>query len=42
MVNLKKYLLNNGRIYIPATFNNTLVSITDDQGNVVCWGSTGM
>ena len=31
----------NGRIYITATFNNTLVSITDDQGNVLCWASTG-
>lgn len=31
----------NGRIYITATFNNTLVSITDDKGNVLCWASTG-
>jgi small subunit ribosomal protein S11 len=31
----------NGRIYITATFNNTLVSITDDKGNVLCWESTG-
>jgi small subunit ribosomal protein S11 len=31
----------NGRIYITATFNNTLVSITDEQGNVLCWESTG-
>ena len=31
----------NGRVYITATFNNTLVSITDDQGNVLCWASTG-
>lgn len=31
----------NGRIYVTATFNNTLVSITDDKGNVLCWASTG-
>ena len=30
-----------GRMYVTATFNNTLVSITDDKGNVVCWASTG-
>jgi len=30
-----------GRIYITATFNNTIVSITDEKGNVVCWASTG-
>lgn len=33
--------LNSGRIYVKATFNNTLITITDSQGNVVCWGSTG-
>ncbi|HEX9817756.1 MAG TPA: 30S ribosomal protein S11, partial [Patescibacteria group bacterium] len=30
-----------GRMYVSATFNNTLVSITDEQGNIVCWSSTG-
>jgi small subunit ribosomal protein S11 len=30
-----------GRMYITATFNNTIVSITDEKGNVVCWSSTG-
>jgi small subunit ribosomal protein S11 len=30
-----------GRMYVTATFNSTLVSITDDQGNVVCWASAG-
>jgi small subunit ribosomal protein S11 len=33
--------LNKGRIYITATFNNTLISVTDDKGEVACWGSTG-
>ncbi len=30
-----------GRMYVTATFNNTLVSITDDKGGVLCWASTG-
>ena len=30
-----------GKIYILATFNNTLINVTDDQGNTLCWGSTG-
>jgi small subunit ribosomal protein S11 len=30
-----------GRMYITATFNNTLATITDQNGNTLCWGSTG-
>lgn len=30
-----------GIVYINATFNNTTVTITDLQGNVVCWSSGG-
>jgi len=30
-----------GRLYVQATFNSTLVSITDQSGNVLCWSSTG-
>lgn len=30
-----------GRLYVAATFNNTLVSVTDDNGGVLCWSSTG-
>jgi len=33
--------IKTGHIYITATFNNTLISVTDTNGNVVCWGSTG-
>lgn len=29
------------KIYVTATFNNTLVTVTDLQGNTLCWGSTG-
>lgn len=30
-----------GRVYINATFNNTLISVTDTQGNLVSWCSAG-
>jgi small subunit ribosomal protein S11 len=30
-----------GRLYVSATFNNTIVSVTDDKGGVLCWASTG-
>ena len=33
--------LRSGHIYLTATFNNTLISVTDLNGNVVAWGSTG-
>jgi small subunit ribosomal protein S11 len=30
-----------GRAYIQSTFNNTLVTLTDQQGGVLSWGSAG-
>ena len=33
--------LRSGRIYVTATFNNTLITVTDINGQVVCWSSTG-
>lgn len=30
-----------GRAYIQATFNNTIVTLTDAKGNVIAWGSSG-
>lgn len=33
--------LTSGQIHIFASFNNTIVTITDPQGNTVCWGSSG-
>jgi len=30
-----------GRIYISASFNNTLVTITNAQGETLTWGSSG-
>ena len=31
----------HGRVYITATFNNTLVTITNDSGDTVSWSSSG-
>lgn len=30
-----------GKAYIQSTFNNTVVTLTDPQGNVISWGSSG-
>jgi small subunit ribosomal protein S11 len=30
-----------GKAYIHSTFNNTIVTITDKEGNVVSWASAG-
>lgn len=31
----------HGKVYITATFNNTLVSITTDNGSTISWSSSG-
>ncbi len=36
-----KRTLSSGQIHINATFNNTIVTVTDIQGNTVSWGSAG-
>lgn len=38
----KKTLLDtNGLVYVKATFNNVLVTITDMNGNAISWSSAG-
>ncbi len=37
----KKDVGVDGIAYIKATFNNTIVTITDMEGNTVVWGSSG-
>ena len=37
----EKKNVSYGRAYIYATFNNTIVTITDQQGNVISWSSGG-
>ena len=33
--------ITTGIAYVNATFNNTIVTITDDSGNVIAWSSAG-
>lgn len=35
-------VVEKGKVFITATFNNTIVTITDTEGNTLCWGSSGM
>lgn len=37
----EKRTLLNGIAHIQATFNNTTITISDVEGNVVCWASSG-
>ena len=33
--------ITNGIAFVHATFNNTIVTISDDSGNVISWASAG-
>lgn len=33
--------VNRGVVHIKSTFNNTIVSVTDERGNVISWASAG-
>ena len=33
--------VNKGIVYIKATFNNTIVTMTDATGDVICWATAG-
>ena len=37
----KKVVEAEGVAHITATFNNTLITITDSHGNAITWGSAG-
>ena len=34
--------VNSGKIYVSASFNNTLVTVTDEEGKTLGWGSAGL
>jgi small subunit ribosomal protein S11 len=36
-----KRTLSSGQVHVFATFNNTIVTVTDAQGNTVAWGTAG-
>jgi len=37
----EKKVVGYGRVYIQASFNNTIVTVTDQKGNVLSWASSG-
>ena len=37
----EKKVVHEGNVYIQATFNNTIVTITDLKGNTISWASAG-
>jgi small subunit ribosomal protein S11 len=43
MVDSKKVkkVISDGIAHIHSSFNNTIVTITDKQGNVICWATSG-
>ena len=36
-----KRTVTSGIVHVQATFNNTIISITDEKGNLVSWNSAG-
>lgn len=36
-----KQVISDGVVHIHASFNNTIVTITDRQGNALCWATAG-
>lgn len=37
----ERRVVPRGQAHISATFNNTIITITDPQGNALCWSSAG-
>ncbi|MCX7829451.1 MAG: 30S ribosomal protein S11 [Acidobacteria bacterium] len=37
----EKKNIPQGRIYISASFNNTIVTVTDLEGGTICWATAG-
>jgi small subunit ribosomal protein S11 len=38
----EKKSVYEGNVYIQATFNNTIITITDLNGNAISWSSSGV
>jgi small subunit ribosomal protein S11 len=34
-----RQIVQHGQVHINASFNNTIVSVTDEKGNVLTWAS---
>ena len=37
----KSKRLESGRVYVSASYNNTVVTVTDERGNVIAWATAG-
>lgn len=33
--------ISHGKVYINASYNNTIVSVTDEKGNLIAWATAG-
>jgi len=33
--------IESGRVYIQSSYNNTVITVTDDYGNILTWASSG-
>lgn len=33
--------IENGNVYISSSYNNTIITVTDEKGNVIAWSSAG-
>lgn len=38
---IPKHKISSGVLYVNATYNNTLINLTDTEGNVVAWSTSG-
>lgn len=38
----QQIVVKRANVYVKATFNNTIITATDENGNVFAWTSTGM
>ena len=38
---IKRKIAQNGVVHIHSTFNNTIITVADMDGNVLCWSSAG-
>lgn len=36
-----KRAVSSGKVFVQASFNNTVVTIADQAGNAICWSSAG-
>lgn len=36
-----KKRVEKGNVYVKASYNNTIISVTDEKGNLICWGTAG-